>query len=519
MGFADFNTMRNTLTDAQLSRRTGVAYTGAGFAVHSHTDDVSLDQLPVPEAKDRIIAHLEDRGAGSRRVNFRLRDWLFSRQRYWGEPFPIVFDGAGTHHGLAESALPVELPPLEDFKPIEADEPVPLLSKATDWVRTTAGDAGVPESELPPREHVTRETNTMPGWAGSCWYYLRYTDPRNADAFASDDAQRYWLGPTPHNPLGGVDLYIGGAEHATLHLLYARFWHKILFDLGHVDTPEPFAKLFHQGLILSHAFQRKDKSLAPIDQVDERDDGAFVERATGEHVQQVVAKMSKSLRNVVNPDDIIREFGADAFRLYEMYMGPLEANKPWSTRDLVGLYRFLQRAWRLVIDETTGEPVAFRDASDADAALEKQLHRTIAKVGDDIERLAFNTAIAAMIEFVNAASKAGVTRSQAERFVRTLCPFAPHIAEELWSRLGFNPPCSLATWPSHDPAMLRDHEVEIPVQLMGKVKARIMAPADADEKTLESHALAHPDVQRLIDGKTVRKVIVVPGRLVNIVAN
>jgi len=519
MGFVDFNTMRSALQRAAVYHDAQTAYTGAGFAVNSSNDHVSIDRLPVADAKARITAWFEDRGLGSKTVNYKLRDWLFSRQRYWGEPFPVVFDETGTHYGLQDSALPVELPPLADYTPVESDIPVPLLSKAEDWVSTTAGEAGVDDDELRPDTPVLRETNTMPGWAGSCWYYLRYADPRNDERFASREAQDYWLAPTEDNRVGGVDLYIGGAEHATLHLLYARFWHKILFDLGEVNTPEPFAKLFHQGLILSHAFQRSDKSLVPTDQVEQREEHEFVETATGEPVERVVAKMSKSLKNVVNPDDIIRDYGADAFRLYEMYMGPLDASKPWATKDLVGLYRFLQRAWRLVVDENSGEPHDFRNDDQPDETVERQLHRTIAKVGEDVERLAFNTAIAAMIEWVNAASKAGVTRSQAERFVRTLCPFAPHIAEEMWARLGQPAPCSRADWPAFDDAMLRDDEIEIPVQIMGKVKARVMAPADADAETLESIALADEQVKRLIEGKTVRKVVAVPGRMVNIVAN
>ncbi|MFI4856058.1 MAG: class I tRNA ligase family protein, partial [Phycisphaerales bacterium JB065] len=355
-----------------------------------------------------------------------------------------------------------------------------------------------------------REANTMPGWAGSCWYYLRYCSPKSDSRFAAKDAEQYWIGEN------GVDLYVGGAEHAVLHLLYARFWHKILFDLGHVETPEPFRKLFHQGLILSHAYQRSDRSLVPIDEVEERD-GQFFESATGDEVTPIVAKMSKSLRNVVNPDDVIREFGADCFRLYEMYMGPLDAAKPWATKDMVGLLRFLQRAWRLAVDEETGNPATIQESSEV---VEKQLHRTIAKVGDDVERLAFNTAIAAMIEFVNTASKeGGVTDDQLNRFARVLAPFAPHIAEEMWERLGQPSPISRAPWPSYDPAMLSDDTVEVPVQVLGKLRSKIMVSADADAKTMEAAALADEKIQQSIEGKTVRKVIVVPGRLVNIVAN
>jgi leucyl-tRNA synthetase len=372
----------------------------------------------------------------------------------------------------------------------------------------------------------------MPGWAGSCWYYLRYCDPHNTERLISREAEAYWMlserdEPSPRTSvageesfdatkyhLGGVDLYIGGAEHAVLHLLYARFWHKILFDLGEVSTPEPIGRLFHQGMITSFAYKRADGSLVPVDEVDEGD--TPVERATGEAVEQIVAKMSKSLRNVINPDDVIAEYGADTMRLYEMYMGPLEASAPWNTRDIIGVFRFLQRAWRLTVDEETGKLV-FRE--EPDASVERALHRVVAKVGGDIERLAFNTAIAAMIEFVNEATGTGLARDQMERFVLVLAPFVPHVAEELWQRLGHDTSVALAEWPSFDESMLVDDLVEVPVQVLGKVRSRIMVSPDADEKTMEEMALADERIAGFIEGMTVRKVIVVPGRLVNIVAN
>lgn len=508
-----YSSIENYLERARQPRRSvrvGEADSDHGINVASSNDEVSLNGLRTPEAKKRIIAWLEKKGLGRGKVNFKLRDWLFSRQRYWGEPFPIVFDEQGRHYPVREDALPVVLPEMADYQPIESDDPTPLLGKATDWIQTTAGEAGVDPDLLDPETPVRREANTMPGWAGSCWYYLRYCSPSEDGRFASTEAERYWIGEN------GVDLYVGGAEHAVLHLLYARFWHKILFDLGHIESPEPFRKLFHQGLILSHAFQRGDKSLVPVDEVEERGDG-FVESATGESVSQIVAKMSKSLRNVVNPDDIIREFGADCFRLYEMYMGPLDASKPWATKDMVGLQRFLQRVWRLAIDEETGELATTDDHNDT---VEKQLHRTIAKVGEDVERLAFNTAIASMIEFVNTASKeGGVNVDQLNRFTRVLAPFAPHIAEEIWSRIGQSAPVSRAPWPSFDQSMLSDDTIEVPVQVLGKLRSKIMVSADADAKTMEAAALADEKIQQFIQGKTVRKVIVVPGRLVNIVAN
>jgi leucyl-tRNA synthetase len=488
-----------------------------GTAIASRNDEISLDGLPTAEAKRRMIEWLESRGIGRRRVQYRLRDWLFSRQRYWGEPFPIVYDAEGRHYPIRPEALPVTLPELADYAPIESDQPVAPLGKATAWIETTAGEAGVDPALLDPATPVRRETNTMPGWAGSCWYYLRYCSPSCGDRFVSRDAERYWMGER------GVDLYVGGAEHAVLHLLYARFWHKVLFDLGHVGTPEPFAKLFHQGLITSFAYQRADRSLVPVDQVDECSEGIFIERGTGEKVTQVVAKMSKSLRNVVNPDDVIAEFGADTFRLYEMYLGPLEASKPWNPRDIVGVFRFLQRAWRVAVDERSGELLL---AAERDRALERKLHRAIHKVGEDIERLAFNTAIATLIELVNAATrpttmtdptKGGFTRDQLERFAILLSPFAPHMAEELWSRIGNAPSISTAAWPSYDPAMLVDDTIELPVQIQGKVKARLVVPANADAAAIEALVLADAEVQKQIAGRPIRKIVVVRGRMVNVV--
>ena len=493
------------------------ATAGEGTALRSANADLSLDGLPTAEAKRRMVEWLASRGLGRRTGNYRLRDWLFSRQRYWGEPFPVVFDRDGNHWPVADRNLPVTLPELADFAPIESDVPVPPLGKARAWVETTAGEAGVSAALLPPETPVRRETNTMPNWAGSCWYYLRFCDPRNGESFIGSDAERYWLGEA------GVDLYIGGAEHATLHLLYARFWHKMLFDLGLVSSPEPFRKLFHQGMILSYAYQRDDGTLAAADAVETRPDGSVVEVATGKPVTQVVAKMSKTLKNVVNPDEIIADYGADTFRLYEMYMGPLEAAKPWNTRDIVGPFRFLQRLWRLAIDERSG---AILLAARSDPAIEKLLHRTIHKVGEAVERLSFNTAIAAMIELVNAATRptgmtdptqGGLNRDQLGRLLKILSPFAPHVAEEIWHRLGNVTALAHEAWPPHDPALLVDDEIEIPVQVAGKLKARIKVPAKADAAEIERRAVADPAVAAALAGKPVRKAIVVPGRMVNLV--
>ncbi|MCP4836185.1 MAG: leucine--tRNA ligase [Phycisphaera sp.] len=516
------------------------AVTASGVATDSSNEDVSLDGLGTDDATARIVEWMEARGVGRGTINFKLRDWLFSRQRYWGEPFPIVFDEEGNHHPVSPSALPVILPDLDDYQPVESDDPTPPLGKAKDWVFTTAGEAGVDPAVLPPDTPVRRETNTMPGWAGSCWYYLRYIDPDDDERLVSREGERYWMlsektsaktegsavagegeFDAGRHHVGGVDLYVGGAEHAVLHLLYARFWHKILFDRGEVSTPEPVGKLFHQGLITSFAFRRKDGSLVPVDEVENRSDGEgddmHVEIATGEPVDRIVAKMSKSLRNVVNPDDIIADYGADTFRLYEMAMGPLEASKPWNTRDIVGVHRFLQRYWRLAIDEADGR-LSVREEPDPD--VEKALHRAIAKVGDDVQRLAFNTAIAAMIEFVNTATGVGVTADQLDRFNRILAPFTPHIAETIHEKLGRpggSAYVALAAWPPHDPAMLEDDSIEVPVQVLGKVRSRITVPAGSENSVLEAAALADPRIIEVVADRTVRKVIVVPGKLVNLV--
>jgi leucyl-tRNA synthetase len=499
------------------------AFVGEGAGVNSANADVSLNGLATADAKKTIIDWLERTGLGVRRINYRLRDWLFSRQRYWGEPFPIVFDAQGRHYPIDDKHLPLTLPDMADYQPIESDDPQPLLAKATDWINTTAGAAGVDPKLLAPDTPVQREANTMPGWAGSCWYYLRYCDPKNVQRFVSHAAERYWMvsqksGGAPH--AGGVDLYIGGNEHAVLHLLYARFWHKVLFDLGEVSTPEPFGRLFHQGMILSWAYRDSTGRTVPIDEVEERD-GKFILKATGEETQQIVAKMSKTLKNVHNPDEVIAEYGADTFRLYEMYMGPLDASKPWNPRDIAGCFRFLARAWRLVIDEQTG---ALRLAASRNDQIEKQLHRMLVKVAGDIERLAFNTAISTMIEFTNAAISAAtpagsLTREQVERFAITLSPFAPHLAEELWARLGHTDTIAYAPWPSVDEAMLRDESIEMPVQISGKVRGKITVPTSADAKAIEELALQDEKVAQMFEGKTVRKVIVVPGKIINIVAN
>ena len=436
-----------------------------------------LNGLPVPEAKATMIQKLEEMGCGRGKVNYKLRDWLFSRQRYWGEPFPILWDKeTGLHHPLPENELPLLQPEMEDFKP--SGDPRGPLVKAQDWIHYS--------------DRYTRETNTMPQWAGSCWYYLRYLDPHNDREFVSPEAERYWMG-SGGNP-GGVDLYVGGTEHAVLHLLYARFWHKVLFDYGLVSTNEPFNKLVNQGLIL------------------------------GEDGQ----KMSKSRGNVVNPDDIVREYGADAIRLYEMFMGPLKEVKPWATKGVEGISRFLARVWRIaMVENQEGEWVVSGKMTAQDLGAtpaRRELHRTIKKVTEDIRSMSFNTAISKMMECTNAMTSAeSVSLTDYVGLLHVLNPFAPHITEELNRLLGEQFPdlpkqqLALQPWPGFDEAFLVDLTREIPVQVNGKLRDKLQMPTDATREQMEEAALASPRVQEFIGGKTVRKVVVVPGRLVNIV--
>ncbi len=505
-----------TAEEAALSRVEGGAtvypFSGWGTAVNSSNGEVSLDGLPSAEAKKKITGWLQATRRGRPEVQYKLRDWLFSRQRYWGEPFPILHGPGGETVAIKESELPVELPEMEDFTPATSDDPAapprPPLSRAPAEWRVVERN-GV---------RYERELSTMPNWAGSCWYYLRFIDPRNARRLVGERAERYWMGEC------GVDLYVGGVEHAVLHLLYARFWHKVLHDLGHVSTSEPFGRLFNQGYIQGYAYRDARGVPVPADevvnaenvaagQVQDQSGQSFFHK--GRPVTQEYGKIGKSLKNIVSPDDVSAQYGCDTLRLYEMYMGPLEASKPWNPRDIIGPFRFLQRVWRLAIDEQTGTLTA-RD--EADPALERQLHRTIAKVQRDVERLAYNTAIAATIEFVNAATAAGgLSRDQLERFVLVLSPFAPHLAEELWSRLGHGASLAAEPWPAYDETLAAEDRIQLPVQVAGKVRGRVEVPADADAKLIETLALADPKVQAAIGKKTVRKVIVVPGKIVNVV--
>jgi len=477
----------------------GEAYLGEGPAIHSEY----LNGLGIAEAKKKIIATLESTGMGRGAVNYKLRDWVFTRQRYWGEPFPILHASDGELVALDDAELPLTLPEIEDYSPtVSLDEnelPDPPLGRATDW-KTVERNGRT----------YTRDLNTMPQWAGSCWYYLRFIDPQNAQRFCAANAEKYWM---------PVDTYVGGAEHAVLHLLYARFWHKVLFDLGHVSTPEPFQSLTNQGMIQGFAYRDARGMNVPGDAVEDRD-GSYFHRDSGEALNQVVAKMSKSLKNVVNPDEIIAEFGADTFRCYEMFMGPLEASKPWNTRDVPGLFKLLQRIWRLVVDPETGGLSPALVNEPADGAAKRILHKTIRQVGADIEAFKFNTAIGRIFEFVNALTPMPKRpREVVEPFILVIAPFAPHLAEELWQRLGHAASLAYAPWPTYDEALARDDEIEVAVQILGKVRSKIVVSADADEAALEKAALADERIRELLAGKSVRKVIVVKGRLVNIVAS
>ena len=504
------------------------AFTGEGVAINSSNGEVSLDGLPVAEAKATIIEWLSAKGLGDGTVSYKLRDWLFSRQRYWGEPFPIVFDEDGVAHAVPESMLPVELPDVPDYSPKTFDpddsssQPEPPLGRVQDWV-----DVELDLGDGRGLRKYRRETNTMPNWAGSCWYYLRYLDPANPDAFVDPANAAYWMGPqatpVPGAPEGakdpgGVDLYIGGVEHAVLHLLYARFWHKVLHDLGHVSSEEPFRKYFSQGYIQAPAYRDHRGQPVEASEVVEVADPAGGEPSytwQGKPVVREFGKIGKSLKNVVSPDEMCEQYGADTLRVYEMSMGPLELSKPWETRAVVGAQRFLQRLWRNVVDEETGE-VRVVDAP-LDDATARALHKTIDAVSRDFPTLGFNTAIARLIELNNALTKLdAVPREAAERLVVMVAPLAPHIAEELWSRLGHEETVTYAAFPVADPALLVEDTVTCVVQVKGKVRDRLEVPADISEDALREQVLALPKVQAATEGG-IRTVVVRAPKLVNVV--
>jgi leucyl-tRNA synthetase len=498
---------------------TGEAYTGEGPAINSANDEISLDGMDVAQAKQVITRWLESRGAGVATVTFKLRDWLFSRQRYWGEPFPIVYPVDGPDAGLPQlvpdSHLPVELPEVSDYSPRACDPsdsdslPEPPLARADDWVGATLdlGDG--------PRRY-RRETNVMPQWAGSCWYELRYLDPDNDAAFVDPVVERYWMGPKEPGDVGGVDLYVGGVEHAVLHLLYARFWHKVLYDLGHLSSEEPFRRLFNQGYIQAHAYTDPRGAYVPAAEVvaDPTSESGF--RWGEVPVAQEYGKMGKSLKNSVTPDEMFAEFGADTLRVYEMSMGPLDASRPWETRAVVGAFRFLQRVWRNVVSEQTGDVVAADRPMDEETC--RIMHRTIDAVRSDLSALRLNTAIARLIELNNHLTRLEeVPRDAAEALVLMLSPLAPHICEELWSRLGHPQSLAYEPFPVADPEFLVEQTVTCIVQVSGKVRDRLEVPVSIDEEALREQALASDAVRRALAGRPVRTVVVRAPRLVNVV--
>ena len=456
-----------------------------------HVNSGFIDGLDKHDAIEKMIAFLEERNLGERAINYKLRDWIFSRQRYWGEPIPLLHCETCGTVPVPENRLPLLLPEVTSYEPSGTGESP--LAKIDSWVNTTCPVCGGP---------ARRETNTMPQWAGSCWYHLRYLDPHNTERFTGKEAEEYWM---------PVDLYVGGAEHAVLHLLYARFWHMVLFDLGLVSTEEPYQRLINQGMITSYAYQRKDKSLVPTDEVTEIAPETWIETATGEPLERVIAKMSKSLKNVINPDDIIHEYGADSMRMYEMFMGPLEVSKPWATAGLVGIYRFLDRIWRLydeveIVDEEPNEELL------------RTLHKTIRKVTEDTRDLAFNTAISQMMVLVNELYKEDVfPRSVAETFVKLLSPYVPHLAEELWEKLGHAPSISKVQWPVWDEELTFDANIEVVFQVNGKVRSKTMVEKGVSKETLLSLAKDDAKIRSWLEGKTIVKEIVVPDKLVNLV--
>ena len=477
---------------------------GDGYSVNSDF----ITGLPTAEAKVKITKWLDEKGLGKKSVNYKLRDWIFSRQRYWGEPIPVVHCGSCGIVPLSENDLPLRLPDVKSYAPTGTGESP--LAAISDWVNTVCPKCG---------RAAKRETNTMPQWAGSCWYYLRYLDPHNDKVFAAKDKIDYWA---------PVDLYVGGVEHAVLHLLYSRFWHKVLYDFGLVNSVEPFQRLVNQGMIVSFAYQRKDKTLVPTDQVEKKSEPSaeprsgevsrsadiYIETATGEEVDQVIAKMSKSLKNVVNPDEIIREFGADSLRLYEMFMGPLEISKPWVTAGLIGISRFLERLWA-ISEKPLCEAVPENDAG---ADLQKLLHKTIKKVTDDTSSLNFNTAISAMMICSNELAKlTEIPRSMWEPLVIIAGAYAPHLGEELWEKLGHKKSVSASKWPSYDEALTHDDQVNIVVQVNGKIREKFIVAAGTHKDELEKTALAMPGVKKWLEGQTIKKMISIPDKLINIV--
>ena len=463
-----------------------------------HVNSEFLDGLNKQDAINKMLEFLEEKKIGKKAINYKLRDWVYSRQRYWGEPIPLVHCPDCGTVPVPEEELPLTLPEVKSYQPTGTGESP--LAAIDSWVNCKCPKCG---------KDAKRETNTMPQWGGSCWYYLRYLDPKNNDKFVSKEAENYWM---------PVDLYIGGAEHAVLHLLYARFWHKVLYDLGLVSTKEPFQRLVNQGMITSFAYQRKNKTLVPVDEVEQKEDGNWYEKATGEKLEQVVAKMSKSLKNVVNPDDEIRSYGADSVRMYEMFMGPLTMSKPWATQGIVGIHRFLEKVWALSEKPLSDIDINGKLEDKKLVSLRKTFTQTVKKVGDDTSSLNFNTAISQMMIFVNELSKFdSIPTAIWTDFVKILSPYAPHLGEELWEKLGNKKSIAYEAWPTYNEDFLKDDTKEIVVMVNGKLRDKFEAAPGSDDETLKTMAFDREGVKKHTDGKEVVKVIVVKDKLVNIV--
>ncbi|MBP5603277.1 MAG: leucine--tRNA ligase [Treponema sp.] len=463
-----------------------------------HVNSEFLDGLNKQDAINRMLEWLTEKGVGKKAINYKLRDWIYSRQRYWGEPIPLVHCPTCGTVPVPEEELPLTLPEVKTYQPTGTGESP--LAAIDSWVNCKCPKCG---------GAAKRETNTMPQWGGSCWYYLRYLDPHNDKQFCAPDKEKYWM---------PVDLYIGGAEHAVLHLLYARFWHKVLYDIGVVSTKEPFQRLINQGMITSFAFQRKNKTLVPVDEVEQRDDGKYIEKATGEELEQIVAKMSKSLKNVVNPDDEIKAYGADSVRMYEMFMGPLTMSKPWATQGIVGIHRFLEKVWAVSEKPMSDIDITGKLEDKALLSARKTFAQTIKKVTDDTATLNFNTAISQMMIFINEVSKLPeVPKAMWSDFVKVLSPYAPHLGEELWQKLGNNKTIAYEAWPTVNAEFAKDDEVQIVVMVNGKLRDKFMAAPNTDQEELKAKAFTLDGVKKFTDGHEVVKTIVVPNKLVNIV--
>ena len=481
------------------------AFAEYGIAVNSSSNKLDINGLKTNDAKSKVIEFLEANNIGERKINFRLRDWLFSRQRYWGEPIPIIYFEDGTKRAMDLDELPLRLPEVDNFQPAGTGESP--LANVDAWINYKDPKTG---------KTGKIETNTMPQWSGSCWYYLRYIDPHNDTNFVDKELDKYWMGDK------GVDLYVGGAEHAVLHLLYARFWHKVLFDYGLVNSKEPFHKLFHQGLIMGLSYKTKNNVLIPNDKVEEKD-GKFFNTDNGEELEEIVAKMSKSLKNVVNPDDVIRDYGADALRLYEMFLGPLEQSKPWNTNGIEGVKRFLDRVWRTFTkEESENKYIINPEIQDVELNDDQNyiLHNTIKKVGEDIENLSFNTAISQMMIFINDFYNQSVKPKKAmEKFLLCLSPFAPHLAEELWAMLGHSNTIAIEEFPTYDEAKTKKQNIELVVQVLSKIRAKIDVKAGLSQDEAVEIAKTDPNIIKHMEGKQIRKIIFVPNKLINFIVS